>query len=172
MTEVARAAPRRLAAARLAAVQALYQCEIAGASADQVIGDFLDRGVGGIALMAPEGEESPEVEVALAKFDKPLFAAIVRGALERKADLDTMIDGALSEGWSIDRLETVMRSILRAGAYELSARASTPPRVAISEYVDIAGAFYAGTEPGMVNALLDRIARVVRAGEIGARDGA
>jgi N utilization substance protein B len=171
MTEASHAAPRRLAAARLAAVQALYQCDITGVTADQVIGDFLERGVGGIALVAADGEESPEVEVALAKLDKSLFVSVVRGALERRSDLDAMIGGALSEGWSIDRLEAVMRSILRAGAYELAARSSVPPRVAISQYVDIASAFYAGTEPGMVNAVLDRIARVVRAGEIGTRAG-
>jgi N utilization substance protein B len=172
MTEPGRGAPRRLAAARLAAVQALYQCEITGVSADQVIGDFLERGVGGTALLNPDGDDTPEIEVALAKIDKGLFAQIVRGALERRPQLDAMIEGALSEGWSIERLEVVMRSILRAGAFELSTRGDLPPKVAISEYVNVAGAFYAGVEPGMVNAVLDRIARVVRAGEIGSRAGA
>ena len=70
MTEAGRPAPRRLAAARLAAVQALYQCEITGVSADQVIGDFLDRGVGGTAMLTADGDDAPEIEVALAKLDK------------------------------------------------------------------------------------------------------
>jgi len=172
MTDGPREAPRRLAAARLAAVQALYQCEITGISADEAIQNFLDHGVGGTALVNPDGDDTPEVEVALAKLDKSLFAEIVRGALERRPQLDAMIDGALTDGWSVERLEVVMRSILRAGAFELSARSEVPPKVAISEYVNVAGAFYAGVEPGMVNAVLDRIARVVRAGEIGSRAGA
>ena len=167
MSEPARKVPHHLAAARLAAVQALYQCEITGASADQAIGDFLERGVGGIALIGPGGDDGPEIEVELAKLDKSLFVAVVRGALERRTDLDAMIGGALSEEWTVDKLEVVMLSILRAGAYELSARAQVPSRVAISEYVGIAGAFYEGAEPGMVNAVLDRIARVVRSGEFG-----
>jgi N utilization substance protein B len=167
-----RGGPRRLAAARLAAVQALYQSEMTGASADTVIRDFLEHGVGRTSMIGPEGDDLPEVEVPLAKPDATLFAAIVRGTLERRADLDLMIGGALAEGWSVDRLETIMRSILRAGAFELSSRSDIPPRVSISEYVDVAAAFYGGAEPGMVNAVLDRIARVVRSGEIGNRAGA
>ena len=167
-----RSAPRRLAAARLAAVQALYQTEITGAAVDDVIRDFVDHRVGGTALMTPGGEETPEVEVELAAPDAVLFASIVRGALERKADLDKMIDGALNEGWTVVRLEVLMRSILRAGAFEISTRSDIPPKVSISEYVNVADAFYAGAEPGMVNAVLDRIARVLRDGEIGSRAGA
>jgi N utilization substance protein B len=164
--------PRRLSAARLAAVQALYQSEMTAASADTIIRDFLDHGVGRTTMIGPEADDLPEVEVPLAKPDATLFAAIVRGALERRDDLDRAIGGALNEGWSVDRLETIMRSILRAGAFELMARADIPPRVSISEYTDVAGAFYGGTEPGLVNAVLDRIARVVRGGEIGKRAGA
>ena len=172
MSNPPRSAPRRLAAARLAAVQALYQSEITGMSADDVIRDFLENGVGGTALINPGGEESPEVEVALAAPDATLFAAIVRGTLERRTAIDTMIDGALNEGWTLARLEVLMKSILRAGAFEISTRADIPPKVSISEYVNVADAFYAGSEPGMVNAVLDRIARVVRDGEIGSRVGA
>ncbi len=167
-----RGGPRRLAAARLAAVQALYDSEMSGASADAVIRDFLDHGVGRTSMIGPEREDLPEVEVPLAKPDVTLFTSIVRGALDRRADLDRMIDGALTDGWSVDRLEAVMRSILRAGAYELASRSDIPPRVSISEYVDVAGAFYGGAEPGLVNAVLDRIARVMRSGEIGDRAGA
>ncbi|HEY1722352.1 MAG TPA: transcription antitermination factor NusB [Magnetospirillaceae bacterium] len=164
--------PRRLSAARLAAVQALYQSEMTGASADAIIRDFVDHGVGRTTMIGPEAEDLPEVEVPLAKPDATLFASLVRGALERIGDLDQMIAGALNEGWSVGRLEVIMLSILRAGAYELSTRSDIPPRVSISEYTDVAGAFYGGSEPGLVNAVLDRIARVVRGGEIGNRAGA
>jgi N utilization substance protein B len=161
---------RRLAGARLAAVQALYQSELTGASADTVIHDFLDHGVGATAFQGSGDKDDPtETEVPLHEIDAELFASTVRGALERRIDLDKMIGGALSEGWTVERLEAVMRAILRAGAYELSARSDIPPRVSISEYVDVAGAFYGGSEPGLVNAVLDRIARVVRGGEIGNR---
>lgn len=172
LNDAKRGGPRRLSAARLAAVQALYQSEMTGASPDAIIRDFLDHGVGRTTMIGPEADDLPEVEVPLAKPDATLFAAIVRGVLERVGDLDQMIGGALHEGWSVGRLELIMLSILRAGAFELIARADIPPRVSISEYTDVAGAFYGGTEPGLVNAVLDRIARVVRGGEIGSRAGA
>ena len=141
--------PRRLAAARLAAVQALYQSEMTGATADAVIRDFLEHGVGRTSMIGPEADDLPEVEVPLAKPDATLFAAIVRGALERRADLDRMIGGALSDGWSVDRLETIMRSILRAGAFELASRSDIPPRVSISEYVDALMLIAIGARPGV-----------------------
>ena len=80
-----------------------------------------------------------------------------------------MIAGALSKEWSMERLEAVLRAILRAGAFELSTRTDIPPKVTISEFVDVAHAFYTGTEPKLVNAVLDRIARVVRAEDLKAR---
>jgi len=172
MSGAPRAAPRRLAAARLAAVQALYQAEFAGADAETVIRDFLDHRVGRTVPIGRVGDGGVEVEVKLPKPDAALFASIVTGALARRAELDRMIDGALDEGRSVGRLEAVMRSILRAGAFELAARADIPPRVSINEYVDVAGAFYGGPEPGLVNAVLDRIARLVRAGEIDGHAGA
>lgn len=112
-------------------------------------------------------DEDEEIEVVLTPPDEALFAALVRGALERRADLDVMIDGSLGGGWTPERLEAVLRAILRAGAFEISGRPDIPPKVSISEYVDVARAFYSGPEPGLVNAVLDRIARVVRTGEIG-----
>lgn len=157
---------QRRSAARLAAVQGLYEIELNGATVDRVLSDFLDHGIGAKTLLS-QGEYEPEVEADLAEPDKVLFAAILRGVVARQDDFDAMIDGALSGEWSVERLESVLRAVLRAGAFELATRADIPPRVAISEYVDVAKAFFAGPEPGLVNAVLDRIAKVVRSDAFG-----
>ncbi len=166
------AAPRR-SAARLAAAQALYLIEVGEAAPDAVLRDFLEGRLGGRGVVSHADELGDEVEVEqpLVAPDPQLFTGTVRGVCERRDELDAMIDAALSSGWSVGRLEAVLRAVLRAGAYELMARRDVPPRVAISEYVDVARAFYAGDEPGLVNAVLDRIARVVRAEDFG-DDGA
>src|SRR5262249_27878485 len=104
--------------------------------------------------------------------DQAMFADIVRGASSRLRDIDGMIASALSPEWPIERLETVLRAILRAGAYELMARTDVPPRVAISEYLDVAHAFFGGKEPARVNGVLDRLAHVLRQGEMGRDAGA
>ncbi len=162
-----RAIPRRLAAARLAAVQALYQIELTGASADQAIRDILEHGIAAAALVPAPDDPQAEIEERLAAPDADLFADIVRGTLARQSDLDKMVGDTLTGGWTVERLETVLRAILRAAAYELAARADIPPKSAISAYVDVAHSFYAGAEPGLVNAVLDRIAYALRAVEMG-----
>lgn len=157
-------------AARLAAVQALYHTEMSGHTPDRVLDDFLQHGIGAKVSLAPSGEDdvgAAEVEHEMAEPDPVLFTAIFRGTLARCDDFDKMIAGALTGDWTVDRLESVLRAILRAGACELADFPDVPVRVVISEYVDIAHAFYSGPEPGLVNAVLDRIGRVVRAGEIG-----
>jgi N utilization substance protein B len=158
-------------AARLAAVQALYHVEMSGHTADRVLDDFLEHHIGAKVSLAPAGDDnlgSAEVDHAMAEPDPILFTAIFRNTLARLADFDEMIAGALTGDWSVERLEAVLRAILRAGACELADFPDVPVRVVISEYVDIAHAFYSGPEPGLVNAVLDRIGRVIRAGEIGA----
>jgi len=157
---------QRRSAARLAAVQALYDTEMTGTMVDTVLKDFLEHGIGAKALIAPPDDEDGEIEAILAEPDGILFAAIVRGVVARTGDFDAMIDGALSNDWTCERLEAVLRAILRAGAFELATRPDVPVRVVISEYVDVAHAFYSGPEPKLVNAVLDRIARVLRTGEI------
>src|SRR5579859_3334964 len=152
--------------ARLAAVQALYDQGVTGDSVETLLKNFIDHGIGSRAIVTDEDDES-ETEVALAAPDPLLLAAILRGSLAQAAQLDEVIGNALSGEWSIERLEAVLHAILRAAAFELTAMPDTPVRVVISEYVDIAGAFYSGPEPGLVNAVLDRIARVVRAAELG-----
>lgn len=170
------ASTRRKSAARLAAVQALYQIEIGEVGTDAALKDFLQHGIAATSphLVRDEGEDEDgrEVEMAMVEPDGELFTSLVRGALDRREDLDRMVAGALSRDWTVERLEAVLRAILRAGAFEIASRTEIPPRVTISEYVDVAHAFYSGPEPGLVNAVLDRIARVVRAEELNRDDRA
>ncbi len=146
--------------ARLAAVQALYQLELSGGDPEQVIAEFnghrLDEVVDGVALVKP---------------DRPLFADLVRGVAHNRRDLDDMIAAVLVEDWTIERLETLLACILRAGAHELADRPDTPARVVISEYVDLADAFYAEKETGLVNGVLDRLARELRPSELAVPGG-
>lgn len=163
MTQPRRAKPdmSRRTAARLAAVQAVYEMEMAERSADAVLRDFAaDRWVA-----AADGETAgPTRRVDP---DAAFLGDLVRGAAGRLVDIDGMIAPALSAEWPLDRLEAVLRAILRVGAYELFARADVPLRVIISEYVDIAHAFFDAKEAGLVNAVLDRIGRVLRPDEAG-----
>jgi N utilization substance protein B len=145
----------RRRAARLAAVQALYQIDVTGAPAQAVLDEFhrhrLDRDNEGRAL----GEA-----------DRGLFAAVVRGTWSRREDIDGMLSAALVASWPLDRLDATLRAILRAGTYELLTQAEVPVRVVINEYVDLAHAFFGGKEPGMVNGILDRLARRLREHEM------
>lgn len=149
-------------AARLAAAQVLYEMEMAGAPADAVLADHLaDRW----REIPVEGDEDG-TETGSARTiapDRVHLGAVVRGAVERRADIDRMIEGALNKGWTVARLEALLRAILRCGTYEILALRDVPPRVVISEYVDVAKAFYAGSEPALVNGILDRLAHVLRA---------
>ena len=142
----------RRSAARLAAVQALYAMDLTGIGTDQ-------------ALVDTGRHREDQASDGMAEPDDRLVNFLVYGVTAETAPLDAMITDALSSDWSSDRLEAVLRAVLRAGAYEIMARAETPARVAISEYVDIAHAFYAGPEPGLVNAVLDRVARRLRPAE-------
>jgi N utilization substance protein B len=148
----------RRSAARLAAVQALYQIDHSGASPDIVVEEFLRFRLGD--SFDTENDVAPQ---------KALFTEIVRGTSGRISAIDETISTALSNKWTFDRLEFILRAVLRAGIYELEA-ARTPARVVISEYVDVAHAFYDGQEPGMVNGILDRVARRVRGEEFGAEE--
>lgn len=146
---------RRRSVARLAAVQALYQIDLSGAPPAAVVAEFQKHRLG----REQDGENYGEADTAL-------FADIVTGTIARQADLDRALSGALTADWPLERLETVLRAVLRAGAYELAARTDVPARVVISEYLDIAHAFFSGKEPGLVNGVLDRIAHVLRPGDL------
>ena len=146
--------------ARLAAVQAVYQADAAGAPIDQIIKDFLAGRLGGIAIVTDADTEVDSV-VNLTEPDSELFIALMRSVQDRGGDIDDMIKGSVSAEWPWERLEMILRAILRIGAAELLTQSSTPPQVSIAEFVDVAHAFYGGPEPRMVNAVLDRIARVL-----------
>jgi N utilization substance protein B len=149
--------------ARLAAVQALYQIELTGTSPDRVLREFVAHRIGDATAGARDDAAADE---AVGEADRELFAAIVRGASERRAALDAMVGSALAPGWTLERMDRVLRALLRAGAYELFARPETPARVAITEYVAVANAFYEGREPAFVNGVLDKLARVLRPDEM------
>jgi len=138
-------------AARLAAVQALYQQEMEATPVATLLHEFHQHRLGATI----DGVEYVDAEV-------DFFDDLVKGAGARRAGLDALIAGKLAEGWSLARLDKPMKAILRAGAYELAARADVPAATVISEYVDVAKAFYDARESGFVNGLLDAIAKEVR----------
>ncbi len=139
---------RSRSAARLAAVQALYQQEMEGTPVARLIKEFHDHRLGATI------EDATYVEA-----DQSFFDDIVAGADDRRAEIDALIAGRLAQGWTLERLDRPMRAILRAGAYELIARPDVPTASVISEYVDVAHAFYDKRESGFVNGLLDAIAK-------------
>jgi N utilization substance protein B len=142
-------------AARLAAVQALYQVEMTDLAGSAVTQEFVKHRLG----QQIDGDDYVSA-------DETLFRELVEGTLQRAAELDALISGALTPDWPLERLEMVLRAILRAATFELVARIDVPVRVVITEYVDIAHAFFAGKEPGMVNGVLDRLGRSLRATEL------
>jgi N utilization substance protein B len=148
------------AAARLAAVQALYQMDIAGTGVHEILAEFESHWIG----QEVEGDQYQPADLRL-------FRDIVHGVLAAQRSLDTMVDGILQKGWPLVRIESVLRAVLRAGAYELQERKDVPARVVITEYSDVAGAFFGRDEVGMVNAVLDRVAHRLRAPEFEARSG-
>lgn len=143
--------------ARLAAVQALYQWEATGIAPAQVVKEFTDHRLGEVVD-----------DVALPPADLKLFALIVVGAAANVAELDDMIAAVLTEDWTTERLEATLRAILRCGAFELAHREDVPPRVVIAEYVGVCDAFFGAKETGLVNGILDQLARELRPEEMGA----
>lgn len=148
--------------ARLVAVQALYEIDMTGIDADPVLDEFLRQRWKSALAMATEGEEDlPE----MAAPDGALLAEIVRGVTEKRDELDGIIGPSLSEDWSVERLEVILRAILRAGTLEMLTMGKVPARVVINEYVNVARAFFDDNKPALVNGVLDKIARVLRSTE-------
>jgi transcription antitermination protein NusB len=144
--------------ARLAAVQALYQMDLTGSGLNDILKEFRSHWMG------------KEIEGDLYKpADSTLFQTIVQGVLDRQKKIDATLDELLSSGWPLKRIETIMRAILRAGAHELFHTPDVPAKVVISEYADIARAFFEKEETAMVNAVLDKLAREARGDELGPR---
>ena len=136
------------AAARLAAVQALYQLEMEGTAIPVLLHEFHQHRLGAVI---------EDVEYADAEVD--FFDDLVKGAQARAGEIDLLIEAKLASGWTLARLDKPMKAILRAGTYELLARKDVPTAAVISEYVDVAHAFYERREAGFVNGLLDAIAK-------------
>ncbi len=138
-------------AARLGAVQALYQMEISGGGAEEVAQEFADYRFQDLPVPP----------------DADFFAAVVNGVPQHQVEIDRAIAGSLSQTWKLERVDSILRAILRCGVYELVARKDVPARVVIDEYVAVAGAFFGADEPGFINGALDSIARRKRAAEFG-----
>jgi transcription antitermination protein NusB len=138
-------------AARINAVQALYQMELAGGGAQEVAQEFIEHRFG-------EFSELP---------DESFFISIVEGVPPHQVEIDRAIAASLSASWSLQRVDSILRAILRCGVFEFIARPDVPAKVVIDEYVAVAGAFFGGDEPGFVNGALDTIARRKRAPEFG-----
>jgi N utilization substance protein B len=141
--------------ARFAAVQALFQTEQSGESAEAVIDQFVRHRIG-----QPGFEEG-----GVPQADVPLFTAIVRAAAQHAEALDSLIAAHLAAGWPMNRLDPVLRALLRAAATELHRPEEPPARVVIKEYLDIAHGFFEGEEPRFANGVLDAIARHLRPAE-------
>ena len=157
MMRAAASEPRKAnkrGAARLAAVQALYQMDLAGTGLNEIMSEFESHWLGGEV----DGAQYQPAEAAF-------FRDIVGGVVREQGTLDPLIDAALTRGWPLKRIEAVLRAVLRAGAYELACRSDVPARAVVSEYVDVAGAFVDAEETGLVNAVLDQLARQLRIAE-------
>jgi len=156
-----RPATARHSAARLAAVQALYQIDMTAAPAGVVVPEFIEH------RLRESDPETGSVRSTNAK----LFEELVRGVCDRREALDASLRPLLPDAWPLSRLELLMREILRLAAFELTARPEVPASVALSEYVGLAHDFLSDAEAGMVNAVLDRLARATRPGELTAHGG-
>lgn len=145
---------RSRSVARLAAVQALYQQEMEQTPLPKLLREFHAH-----RIDQPQDEEE---EAEFAEAERDFFDDVVTGVDARRAELDALIEAHLAEGWKFDRLDRLLKQILRAGCYELLARADIPTGSVINEYLDIADAFYDDREKKFVNGLLDAAAKNVR----------
>ena len=150
---MSRAEKRR--GARLAAVQALYEMEVGGKGVVEAMAEFETHWIG----REVEDVTLPEAELSF-------FRDLLGGVVREQVLIDRRIDETLADGWPLRRVETVIRATLRAAAYELYFRKDVPPKAIISEYVAVVGTFHDDDEPGLVNAVLDRLARTAREGEM------
>ncbi|HEV2677106.1 MAG TPA: transcription antitermination factor NusB [Aliidongia sp.] len=138
-------------ASRLGAVQALYQVEMTGVTPNVVVVEYVKHRLG----QEIDGD-------TFLPADATLFEELVQGTVERQAELDGLVGPALAADWPLERLEMILRAILRVATFELAHRIDVPVKVVITEYVDIAHAFFAGKEPGLINGVLDKLGRQLR----------
>ncbi len=141
-------------AARVAAVQGLYQMDMAQTDLNAVINEFQSLRF----LQAEPGD-------AIVGADPTFFAELLRGVVRRQRDIDPVVDQQLAAGWRLGRVDSILRAILRAGVFELLERPDVPARVVINEYIEIAHAFFSEDEPKVANGILDKVARRLRPAE-------
>ena len=147
--------PKLRRASRVSAVQALYQMDVSGAPHKTVVKEFLDHRFG--------HEEEP----GMVRADEPFFEDIMTGVVANQSKIDSAIAERLSAKWPLRRLDATLRALLRSATYEIQSRPDVPGLVIINEYMAIATEFFSGKEPGMVNGVLDKIAKDARAAEFG-----
>ena len=141
--------------ARLAAVQALYQMDLAETDLAAVIEEFKAHRLGLDAGHATAAQADPEH-----------FERVLQGVVAGQREIDPLIEKQLAQGWRLARIDSILRAILRAATFELTGLADIPARVIISEYIEVAHAFFEGDEPKVVNGVLDGLARKLRSGEL------
>jgi transcription antitermination protein NusB len=146
-------------AARVAAVQALYQMDMAGTDLNAVIDEFVR-----LRFPRPPGDE------VASGADAVFFSELLRGVVNRQRDIDPLVDQQLAEGWRLIRIDAIVRAILRAGVFELMERPDVPARVVINEYINVAHSFFSDEEPKVVNGVLDKLARRLRTAEFDGND--
>jgi transcription antitermination protein NusB len=152
--------PKPRSVSRLAAVQALYQMDLAGTDLNDVVEEFNSR------FTEPVSEQAEsEAGDSLAGADATFFADILRGVVRRQREIDPLVDTQLATGWRLVRVDSILRAILRGGVFELMERTDVPARVVINEYINIGHAFFDGEEPKVINGVLDRIAHQLRVKE-------
>ena len=147
--------PKLRRVSRVSAVQALYQMDVSGAPHKTVVKEFLDHRFG------------HEDEPGMVRADEPYFEDIMTGVVTNQSKIDSAIAGRLSDKWPMRRLDATLRALLRSATYEIQSRPDVPALVIINEYMAIASEFFSGKEPGMVNGVLDKIAKETRAAEFG-----
>lgn len=141
-------------ASRLGAVQALYQMDMNDISTEEVIDEYRSHRLG----QEIEGDQYVEA-------DHDHFADVINGVVNQQIEIDRKIEDSLAEGWTMSRIDSILRATLRCAVFEMSSATDIPARVVINEYLDVTHAFFEGSEPRFVNGILDKIAREVRASE-------
>jgi transcription antitermination protein NusB len=152
---------------RTAAVQALYQMDLAGTDLNAVIEEFQHvRFEPSPVVEGAAAVDNDDLEEKTEGADPQFFADILKGVVRRQRDIDPMIDQQLAEGWRLVRVDSIMRAIMRAGTFELMERTDVPARVVINEYINVAKSFFDAEEPRVVNGVLDKLAHKLRSAEL------
>jgi len=153
--------PGRRTSARIAAVQALYEMDMTDASADPILNEFMAQRWKQAGRDENDDERATDLD-DLPPFDDDLLKEIVNGVAANAGELDQFIDKALTGKWTIERLEVLIRAILRAATYEMRHMTETNARIILNEYMGVSHSFFSGTEPGLINGVMDKLAHELR----------